>query len=472
MKANGDHSQSLAHGDTLAAETEREHLSAAERDQARFMPLDGEAASEAAIALSSELAQELYDTLGAGKRGKPSRAFTDAVAALLSDHLRNADTDPNRWGFCQHGSTTFAGQRIGYRPFKQAFDAMVFLGLLSHFRGHQQHIELGGGKVTAWARAGRSRATLALLDRAAAQGITPANHDEHFALVPPPTPKRKVARSVEDPLELRLGSVRFGSVKAKGSSLPINMKDPVAAALLDSMRKLNDYLAGQMIEGLPHVGFRRIFNCGGPNYKWNKGGRLVSVGGQTYQTAKKAERSAMTINGEAVVELDITASHLTILHALAKRDFDPSKDPYTVGDLPRSVAKAWITATLGQGEFHTKWPPKARKDLQKKLGVNIQEAYPIAEVQERVTAALPLLAELPTLPWDWADLQYVESCAIVEAVERLAYDHDIPSLPVHDSIIVPASKEETASAILKDAFKKATGVYPHLKRTQETLGSA
>jgi hypothetical protein len=56
-----------------------------------------------------------------------------------------------------------------------------------------------------------------------------------------------------------------------------------------------------------------------------------------YQRAKKASRAKMTIDGHPVVELDLTASHLTILHALRGRAFDPSNDPYAIEGFPRSV---------------------------------------------------------------------------------------------------------------------------------------
>jgi hypothetical protein len=69
-------------------------------------------------------------------------------------------------------------------------------------------------------------------------------------------------------------------------------------------------LAGYEFTGGEHYGFTRNFN----NRSWKKGGRLYSVGGG-YQRLSEKKRLEMTINGEAVVEIDIKASFLTIYHA-------------------------------------------------------------------------------------------------------------------------------------------------------------
>jgi hypothetical protein len=49
------------------------------------------------------------------------------------------------------------------------------------------------------------------------------------------------------------------------------------------------------------------------------------------------------MNGEAVCEIDIRASYLTILHARYSAPFKVSEDedPYAIDGLPRSVVKAW-----------------------------------------------------------------------------------------------------------------------------------
>jgi hypothetical protein len=144
------------------APDEAELFTTQDRDNARFMGLDGTPGSEAAKGMTDQLAAQLYYGTATGKRGKPTRAYVAAVAALVSDHLRNAHPDPRRWGYCSHRREAFSGQRIGYRVFKPAFTAMISCGLLEEVRGHQQHTEFNGRKVRAWSMATRSRATRAL----------------------------------------------------------------------------------------------------------------------------------------------------------------------------------------------------------------------------------------------------------------------------------------------------------------------
>jgi hypothetical protein len=81
--------------------------------------------------------------------------------------------------------------------------------------------------------------------------------------------------------------------------------------------------------GGTHRGYRRIFNCGDQEgFDWNKGGRLYSQGEDSYQRLHKDERLKMLIDGQPVVEIDVTASFLTILHARCARPLDLSRDPY------------------------------------------------------------------------------------------------------------------------------------------------
>jgi hypothetical protein len=52
---------------------------------------------------------------------------------------------------------------------------------------------------------------------------------------------------------------------------------------------------------------------------------------------------------------------------------------------------------------------------------------------------------------------FLESCAMVGAMLALKRDHDIPSLAVHDSLIVAASKSALAIQVLKSQFMEVTG---------------
>jgi hypothetical protein len=63
------------------------------------------------------------------------------------------------------------------------------------------------------------------------------------------------------------------------------------------------------------------------------------------------KRLEMTINGEAVAEIDIRASHLTIIYAKLGAPLRPDKDPYEgikhLG-VDRTIAKLWVVVSLGK----------------------------------------------------------------------------------------------------------------------------
>jgi hypothetical protein len=64
--------------------------------------------------------------------------------------------------------------------------------------------------------------------------------------------------------------------------------------------------------------------------------------------------------------------------------------------------------------------------------------------------------------WGWGDFQFLESQAIVGAVHKLATVHGIPTLPVHDSLLVAKRHQAQAEQVLSDMFFKHVGVRPVL----------
>ncbi len=187
------------------------------------------------------------------------------------------------------------------------------------------------------------------------------------------------------------------------------------------VREINEFIEGHDLQHGVHHGYRRIFNCGdAPDFAWNKGGRLYSQG-ESYQQLSQADRLKMLIDGEPVVEIDIRASFLTILHALRGRHLDLSRDPYAVAGLPRNVIKAWITMTLGHDRFHTRWPREISKDWQEEHpgGEKLGKVHPVRKVQEAVLSALPVLADWPEQDLTCFDLMYLESEALSRTMLRL-----------------------------------------------------
>jgi hypothetical protein len=428
-------------------------LTTKERDEARFMVLDGVASSDAARQVAYALSRGLVHQ----RRKEPTSAYQTAVAAILCDFLRAAEM--GRWSYRPFRPASFTGGRIGYRTFKRVIDDMRGL-MVELAKGHQQWNADGfgdGTKLPSWSMATRLRPTPWLMRYMAEAGITPDTWREHFELIKPDQPL------VKDPIVLRRRTVRHKNEKYRGFAMRVDGNDPKARALHDRMDRLNRFYMKHTFEPGGFRGVRRIFNNGeSPAFDWNQGGRIYAVGGG-YQNTKKVERLKLTIDGEPVAEIDVKASFVSILSAMRGMPLDPNDDPYDIDGLPRPVAKAVVTMSLGHHRFHARWPSEVKRDLEKKLGIaNLGKAYPLKNVLPLITAKLPAMANWGNTGVSCFDLQFIESEAMLLAVERLAYEHGVATLPVHDSLIVPRSQLELAKEALVQAFGEVTGHRPQL----------
>ena len=126
----------------------------------------------------------------------------------------------------------------------------------------------------------------------------------------------------------------------------------------------------------------------------------------------------------------------------------------------------WVTASFGNNKPITKWPKELVAKYQEKTGRKLGKRYSAAKVGEKVIERFPLLARLGEIvegkKRGWAELMYVESQAILETMLELMHEQ-IPSLAVHDSIIVPVTAHKKACEVLRKHYKKFTKVTPVLK---------
>ena len=419
-----------------------------ERESASYISLRSEPYSEQAKALTSKVSHATW-ALGDSKRANPSKLYTDATGAFIGDLLACQAKSPAKYLYRPMMASSFTGERIGYRVFKRLVEGARSAGLVSVVTG------TGGGNEIGVATRFRAEATLISL--ASECGINPKELDAHFR------PMARPAR-IAHPLLLRSASRYVGWKKQQGRNIPIDYGKPQAAALAKQVNDLNSFFADIQIEPAgDHYAFHRIFNEGdAPGFDWNKGGRLYSIG-DSYQQRKSADRASIKLNGQPVIEIDIQASHLTILHALLGKPLDPtSHDPYQHPSIPRRILKGWVVMTLGHNRFHRAWSADMIADYHQRTGGKLGNDYPIRNVREEALKLLPLLKDWESCPIRWGDLQFVESCAVVDTVHHLAMEHGIPALPVHDSIIVPACNEEVAASTLQRTFEKRVGVKPKL----------
>jgi hypothetical protein len=352
------------------------------------------------IELMEQEAAHLAPKAGRTKRNKrgPERAarFRFALGAFLADLLRAQTKEAAQgWVFKSLQKQKFTGEAVTYQTFTAVYETMKSYGLIEHVPGKIW------GREDAFSskqfretdrQASRFCATQLLLDTAEGLGVTPENAHQHFLQ---DLPKK--------PLVLKASSTKKYGQKISGRQMSFQTT-PVTQQLEADIKRLNQFLDRFDFSGT-HRGYRRIFNEGDrENYGWDKGGRLYSQGDDSYQRLKKEKRLEMTINGEPVVEIDITASYLTIYHALKGEPFDPSLDPYTFQGLDRGLVKLWAIATFGNSKHLTRWPTELSKDYRKDKGYKPGDRYPVKTIRALLEEQYPVLREWGQDGITWADL--------------------------------------------------------------------
>jgi hypothetical protein len=425
---------------------------------AEFAAMISRAASDSARALVDKV-HELVATTETRTRQRVARAaaFKRGLEGFLGDLMRAAGREVP-WVYHGVSPRHFTGDGVTYRHFIALRRILGSLGLLEEVAAVQDRYEFGPGEVAWRGRATRFRATPKLVELAAACGVAAGEADNHFTRE---LPKR--------PLVLRGGSTRKpGRRKATGEVIKFDYT-PDIRAMEQTIVSLNRFLDQFSIGSGVHRGYVRGFNLGDhPAFQWNLGGRLYSEGRDSYQHMPGPERLEMTMGGAPVCELDIRASYITIFHAQRGRPLDTARDPYDLpglGEAGRDVVKSFIAMTFGNSGFPGRWSAERGSAFLKATGKKLGSTYPLPIVREAVAAAYPLLAELrqdKEKPPLWAELMFVESEAILGTMIALM-DRGIPSLSVHDSLIVPQQHEATATELLRSIYGAVTTATPFIR---------
>ena len=411
----------------------------------------------------TDLANELCRTVGdyligtdckrKNRRGKKAlEKYHCATGAVIADLILGFRREKSPLSYRTLSAATFNDGPVSYRNFKSIINSLEGLGLVfKAAQGFYERAIISSGQATCY------RVSPLLLEIAAEFEITPANIDKHFACEPPRTPL--VLHAAKDRHDWRHSISRYR---------PFTGEKKVHFEPTDRTRKLeaevtelNEFFSGFKLERGTHRGYRRIFNLGIPEgYRWNKGGRLYSVGEENYQMLPADERALMRINGELVVELDIRASFLTILYAQHCQTLDLSTDPYQIKGIPRHVVKQWVEMTVGHNTYHRSWPKALKNRFFEDTGYKLQKAHPIKTVRDAVLSKHPVIAKSLHPPIDIFDLMYLEAEAMVRAMLQLKRAYGIPSLTVHDSIIVRERDVCAAAEAVTRNFKSVCGVEP------------
>jgi hypothetical protein len=231
---------------------------------------------------------------------------------------------------------------------------------------------------------------------------------------------------------------------------------PEPSRLLPQIEAMNRFAAGFEVQNSLPPRWHRSFT-----HDWQHHGRWYAVGGEgNYQHMALQDRLGIRINGEAVVEVDISASYLTLMHAVLGMEL-PESDLYAIPGMSRPLAKGWINATISKGSPVKRWSA----DMRQALGA--EAAIPPVTVGVAVLDRYPFLGHPPQAvagrPWAPAEdrllshrLMFIEASIITQAMVKLA-ENGILALPMHDGLIVPASAQNAVMATLMASGQLVAG---------------
>lgn len=192
----------------------------------------------------------------------------------------------------------------------------------------------------------------------------------------------------------------------------------------------------------PFAPFKRLFASDG-TISFTLRGRLHGgqVGGWN-QNLPKEQRHLIRINDEPVCDLDFTNMHLRLAYLEANCP-PPDGDLYAIKGLEahRSAVKQVVLAMLAKTGPLTKLPRGTRDQLPKQWnGETIRQAIvehhaPIANIFGKANSHR---------------FTFQESQILMETLCRLMNQHNVPALPMHDGLMVQASKRELAMKAMQE----------------------
>lgn len=383
-------------------------------------------------------------------KSKPLSNHVKIIGAIIGDLLRGLAMTPPHTCYRKMRTESFSGHVIGHTAFKSVRDTLRKHRYIKLTRGQWGSAEVLGVAT-------RVHPTEQLLEELAAAGIRPENYHEHFTtdLTIPLVP---------DPVRCRAGSVWRSRKKIIGKPMKVKQGHPQVIQLSTEVAAINSFLEGQTFDGFIFEGLYRGFNMGNANdFQWDKGGRLYAIGG-AYQSKSKSERQGIRINGEPTCEVDIGASHLTILHGKEKVRLPGEGDPYDTGAISRDAVKRFVTMAMGKGSIPTRWSSESVEEYLEDfhdhsvpgMTGDLEVDYPFELVRGITLQHIPLLRSIKELPYSWADFQYLESKILIASIIKLMKE-DIVTLPLHDSLICRIRDRERVSRVIKDMFKSELG---------------
>lgn len=428
---------------------------------ASFMALSSPASNEQSKSFVKAIISiiKTKETRKRARQADVELKFEEVVSLILGDLLLTFDEgnrvkgEKSNNGLCYHSMSpnSFSDTNVGYIMFRDIVYALESLGFISIYEGRNARpIDFGEGSNQSFhgGFATRFKPQQSLIYEAKKHGLIEGSFHEAFSTNMP----TKV-------LEVRASKLEGSQRGKKMKFTPTKHSEQLSA----DVSELNNFLSSFKYEGMVFSGLRRQFNEGDrEDFDFNLGGRLFSAHGQGYISMKSEDRANILIDGESVVEVDINASYLTILHALNGKTMPDKDDVYDIDGLPREVVKKWFTITMGSSGFQKRWLSGNLDEL-RNAGVRHEPWMTVKAVEKIVLEHFPIMEDWPKQKVRWSNLMFIESEVIVRTMLTLKRQHNVPSLPVHDCLIVKKTDQDLAITVLTEEFKSQVGIEPKLK---------
>jgi hypothetical protein len=177
---------------------------------------------------------------------------------------------------------------------------------------------------------------------------------------------------------------------------------------------------------------RRVFN----RNSFNKGGRLYGW----WQNLSPADRAHLLLDGQPVLEPDFAQIHAQIIYAL--RGISLGGDAYDTGEFPREFGKRAFNIAVNAKNRHG-----AVAAIAKELKISQRTASKLlAEIEAKHKQVADIFCSDAGV-----SLMKTDSDITLDAVKQ-CQARGIAVLPVHDSLIVPASHAAQTAEIMREAF--------------------
>jgi hypothetical protein len=237
---------------------------------------------------------------------------------------------------------------------------------------------------------------------------------------------------------------------------------PVSNANRTQLEALNEFLCGADIkydgDEVVHTGQRELvrhFNVKpsgtkemptARGFRFTSGGRL---NGGWWQPLERAKRPSIRISGEPIADLDFSGM-FPRLAALACGAGSLEVDPYTIEGFEqyRTPLKKLVNAMLFTLKTMKNWP--------RELGPSDFGDATLKKMREAIHHHLPFMKDAEGRALGY-DLMNMESEILMAALEAMMAA-GIVALPMHDGVMVAASRADEAKAMMEQASEKIVGL--------------